>query len=110
MAKVAQGVRQSKLAAIKATKNKKAANNKAKGATGCNKPSNQSPVKKGKGDPKAELLQMMDSLRDNCRASMEASADVFSANIKLFGKVLECQTAVKSKTVIDGAKHHKNKK
>lgn len=110
MAKVAQGVRPSTLGPVKATKTKNAAKPKAKGAAECKELSNKATVMTAKGNSKAHILQMLDGLRDNCKASMEASADVFSANIKLFCKVLECQASVKSMTVIHEGKIHKNKK
>ena len=59
-------------------------------------PKEAMPIKGVAHDSKNYIDTIMTELREQCKASMVASADVFGANIKLFSKVMEIQTELKA--------------
>jgi hypothetical protein len=68
------------------------------------------PINGVASDLKEYCERMLNDLRDQCKATMTASADVFQANMKLYVKVVTYQADLKAMTSIDKSKLQKKRK
>ena len=91
----------------KSSKSKK----RPEGVEGSYEPSESyAPINGVACDPKEYCENALSDLREQCRATMTASADVFQANMKLYVKVVTYQADVEAMTSIDKSKFQKKKK
>ncbi len=110
MVKRTQPATVAKLPTLRVSKSSKSMK-QPKGVKASYEPSESyAPISRVVCDPKEYCENTLSDLREQCRATMTASADVFQANMKLYVKVVTYQADLKTMTSIDNSKFQKKKK